>query len=318
MTLDDWRRYEVPAGLEGERIDTAIARLTGLSRTKAAELVDAAEVRLDGRAPARSHRVLGGMFIDVRIESPQANEEDRQPAGSAGSADDTVELSRLFEDDAIVVIDKPVGVAAHSSPGWKGPTVTSSLRALGVGLAVAGAAERQGIVHRLDVGTSGVMVVAKSDAAYSELKRQFKARTVSKIYHALVQGHPDPSSGTVDAPIGRHPHRDYRFAVVTGGRDSITHYGTLEAFRRTSLLEVQLETGRTHQIRVHMAAIRHPCCGDLTYGADPTLAAELRIERQWLHAVALEIDHPSHGERMRFESEYPPDLAAALRTCRSW
>lgn len=334
MTGDGWRRYDVPAGLEGERVDSAIARLTGLSRTKAAELVDSQGVRLDGRATSRSQRMLAGMTVEVRLDPPQASEAARTPQGrsqapdssSAGSSSNspgdsrhnTVELSLLFEDDALVVIDKPVGVAAHSSPGWTGPTVTDILRARGVGLAVAGAAERQGIVHRLDVGTSGVMVVAKTERAYSELKRQFKARTVVKIYHALVQGHPDPSRGTIDAPIGRHPHRDYRFAVVAGGRDSITHYRTLEAFRRASLLEVALETGRTHQIRVHMAAVRHPCCGDLTYGADPTLAAQLRLERQWLHAVALEIDHPSHDERMRFESRYSPDLAAALQTCRSW
>ncbi len=318
MTADGWRRYEVPTGLEGERIDTAIARLTGLSRTKAAQLVDAGDVRLDGRAPTRSQRVLAGISVEVRLDALRPGRNAGETPQASDSPENAVELPFLFQDDAVVVIDKPVGVAAHASPGWSGPTVTGSLRALGVGLAVAGAAERQGIVHRLDVGTSGVMVVAKSDSAYSDLKRQFKARTVAKLYHALVQGHPDPSSGTVDAPIGRHPNRDYRFAVVMGGRDSITHYRTLEAFRRASLLEVQLETGRTHQIRVHMAAIRHPCCGDLTYGADPTLAAELRIERQWLHAVALEIDHPSHGERMRFESRYPPDLAAALQTCRSW
>lgn len=320
MTADGWRRYELPEGLDGERVDIAIARLTGLSRTKAAERVDAGAVLLDGRPAARSQRALTGMTIEVQLREPGSGSASAG-SGSAGTVEldeSPVDLRRLFEDDAVVVIDKPVGVAAHASPGWKGPTVTGSLRAGGVVLATSGAAERQGIVHRLDVGTSGVMVVAKSERAYSDLKRQFRERTVAKIYHALVQGHPDPSTGTVDAPIGRHPNREYRFAVVTGGRDSITHYRTVEAFRRASLLEVVLETGRTHQIRVHMAAIRHPCCGDLTYGADPTLSAELRIERQWLHAVALEIDHPSRGERMRFESRYPPDLAAALRTCRSW
>lgn len=312
MTAAGWRQYEVPAGLEGERIDTAVARLTGLSRTKAADLADAGGVRVDGTTATRSQRLVPGMSLEVLLEPPP-------PRGSPGErSEPVVALPVLFEDETLVVIDKPVGVAAHASPGWSGPTVTGSLRDAGIGLAAVGAAERQGVVHRLDVGTSGVMVLAKSDHAYSDLKRQFKARTVSKVYHALVQGHPDPSNGTIDAPIGRHPSREYRFAVVTDGRASVTHYRSLEAFRRTSLLEVNLETGRTHQIRVHMSAIRHPCCGDMTYGADPTLAAELRLVRQWLHATRLELDHPAHRERMRFESGYPPDLAAALRTCRSW
>ena len=175
----------------------------------------------------------------------------------------------VYDDDDIVVVDKPVGVAAHPSPGWNGPTVIGGLAAAGYRISTSGAAERQGIVHRLDVGTSGLMVVAKSERAYTALKRAFRERTVDKRYHALVQGHPDPSSGTIDAPIDRHPTHDYKWAVVAGGRPSVTHYETLEAFRAASLLEMQLETGRTHQIRVHMAALRHPCVGDLTYGADP-------------------------------------------------
>jgi len=167
-------------------------------------------------------------------------------------------------------------------------------------------------VHRLDVGTSGLMVVACSDRAYRSLKAQFRDRTVEKVYHALVQGHPDPSSGTIDAPIGRHPHADHKFAVVAHGKPSITHYDTLEAFPHASLVEVHLETGRTHQIRVHAAAIRHPCCGDLLYGADPVLAQRLGLHRQWLHAHRLEFDHPGTGERVSFTSEYPNDLQDAL------
>ena len=146
---------------------------------------------------------------------------------------------------------------------------------MGYRIATSGAAERQGIVHRLDAGTTGVMVVAKSERAYSVLKRAFKERTVDKRYAALVQGHPDPTSGTIDAPIDRHPSADYKFAVVAGGRPSVTHYETVEAFRAATLLDIHLETGRTHQIRVHMAAVRHPCVGDLTYGADPVLAKRL-------------------------------------------
>jgi 23S rRNA pseudouridine1911/1915/1917 synthase len=160
------------------------------------------------------------------------------------------------------------------------------------------------------------MVVAKSGPAYSALKRAFREREVDKRYHALVQGHPDPLRGTVDAPIGRHPAGDGRFAVITGGRPSVTHYDTLEAFRAASLIEVKLETGRTHQIRVHMAALRHPCAGDRLYGADPVLADRLGLTRQWLHAVRLGFAHPADGTRVEFHSDYPPDLAHALEALR--
>jgi 23S rRNA pseudouridine1911/1915/1917 synthase len=160
------------------------------------------------------------------------------------------------------------------------------------------------------------MVVAKSERAYTVLKRAFKERTVDKTYHALVQGHPDPLRGTVDAPIDRHPSHDYRWAVVAGGKPSVTHYDTLEAHRAASQVEIGLETGRTHQIRVHMSALRHPCVGDLTYGADPTLSARLGLSRQWLHAVRLAFDHPSTGERLELSSDYPADLATALDRLR--
>jgi 23S rRNA pseudouridine1911/1915/1917 synthase len=221
-------------------------------------------------------------------------------------------LRVVHDDDDLVVVDKPVGVAAHPSPGWQGPTVLGHLAAAGLTLSTSGAAERQGIVHRLDVGTSGLMVVAKSDGAYTALKRAFKERSVDKTYHALVQGLLDPLRGTVDAPIARHPRHDHRWAVVAGGRESITHYETLEAHRWASLVEVHLETGRTHQIRVHLSALHHPCVGDLTYGADPVLAERLGLTRQWLHAVRLGFDHPASGRRVSYESAYPEDLARAL------
>jgi 23S rRNA pseudouridine1911/1915/1917 synthase len=190
--------------------------------------------------------------------------------------------------------------------------VLQGLLAAGHTIATSGAAERQGIVHRLDANTTGLMVVAKSERAYSALKRAFREREVDKIYHALVQGHPDPLRGTIDAPIARHPSGDGRFAVVAGGRPAVTHYETLEAFRAASLVEIRLETGRTHQIRVHMAAVRHPCVGDRLYGADPVLAARLGLTRQWLHAVRLGFTHPATGRRVEFTSDYPPDLARAL------
>jgi 23S rRNA pseudouridine1911/1915/1917 synthase len=221
-------------------------------------------------------------------------------------------MAVVYEDGDIVVVDKPTRVAAHPTPGWTGPTVLQGLLAAGHQIATSGAAERQGIVHRLDANTTGLMVIAKSDHAYSELKQAFRDRAVDKLYHALVQGHPDPLRGTVDAAIGRHPSGDGRFAVVAEGRPAITHYDTIEAFRAASLTEIKLETGRTHQIRVHMAAVRHPVVGDRLYGADPVLAARLGMSRQWLHAVRLGFAHPADGRWMEFSSDYPADLAASL------
>jgi 23S rRNA pseudouridine1911/1915/1917 synthase len=225
-------------------------------------------------------------------------------------------LTVVYSDEDIVVVDKPVGVAAHPSPGWTGPTVVGGLAAMGHTVATSGAAERQGVVHRLDVGTTGLMVVTKSELAYRVLKRAFKEREVDKRYHAVVQGHLDPLRGTVDAPIDRHPTADYRYAVMSGGKPSVTHYDTLEAFRAASLVDVRLETGRTHQIRVHFAALRHPCVGDLTYGADPTLSARLGLDRQWLHARGLAFLHPRTNEPVSFVSDYPDDLAHALDVLR--
>jgi 23S rRNA pseudouridine1911/1915/1917 synthase len=300
------RSLPVPEGLDGTRLDVAVSRLFGLSRAAAAQLVEDGDARVDGSARAKSERVTGGAWLEVRLPAPPA---PPPPAAVPG-------LRVLHSDDDIVVVDKPVGVAAHPSPGWQGPTVVGGLAAAGYTIATSGAAERQGVVHRLDVGTTGVMVVAKSERAYSLLKRAFKAREVSKRYHAVVQGQLDPLRGTIDAPIDRHPHHDGRWAVVSGGRESVTHYDTLEAFPGTSLLDIELETGRTHQIRVHMAAVRHPCVGDLTYGADPVLAQRLGLNRQWLHARSLSFTHPGSGARVEFTSDYPSDLAAALDTLR--
>ena len=307
MTAQGERRLDVPEGLDGERLDAALARMFGLSRSKAAELIGDGLVLLDGLPAAKSDRVLAGEPLQVTLPSPRPAEPPRPVEG----------LIVLYEDDDIIVVDKPRGVAAHPTPGWTGPTVIGGLMAAGHTVATSGAAERQGIVHRLDANTTGVMVVAKSERAYSALKRAFRERTVDKRYHALVQGHPDPLRGTVDAPTGRHPSGDGRFAVVSDGRPSVTHYDTLEAFRGASLVSVDLETGRTHQIRVHMAAIRHPCVGDLLYGADPALAARLGLTRQWLHAVSITFAHPANGGEVSFTSAYPPDLAHALDILRA-
>jgi 23S rRNA pseudouridine1911/1915/1917 synthase len=298
------RSLPVPEGLDGIRLDQAVSRLFGLSRTAAAALVESGDAALDGVTRQKSDRVSAGSWLEVVLPAPAA-----APVVVAKPVDG---LAVVYADEDIVVVDKPVGVAAHPSPGWNGPTVLAGLAAAGHTIATSGAAERQGIVHRLDVGTSGLMVVAKSEHAYSVLKRAFKEREVDKRYRAVVQGHLDPLRGTVDAPIDRHPTHDYRWAVVSGGKPSITHYETVEAFPAASLVDIRLETGRTHQIRVHFSALRHPCVGDLTYGADPTLAARLGLTRQWLHARALSFLHPRTAEEVRFHSDYPDDLKRAL------
>jgi 23S rRNA pseudouridine1911/1915/1917 synthase len=301
------RSLPVPDGLTGERADAALARLLGFSRTFAAEVIEAGGATLDGATLAKSDRLPVGGWLEVSW-TPRS-EPRIVPELVPGFA-------VVYDDDDLVVIDKPVGVAAHPAVGWDGPTVLGALAAAGFRISTSGAAERAGIVHRLDVGTSGLMVVAKSERAYTELKRQFHDREVDKIYHAVVQGHPDPFSGTIDAPIGRHPSSSWKFAVTADGKPSVTHYETLEAMRGATLLEIHLETGRTHQIRVHMAAQRHPCVGDLLYGADPALASRVGLERQWLHAMKLGFRHPTTGERVDFETEYPADLQHALDVLR--
>ncbi len=304
MTSPGARRVAVPDGLDGERLDSALARMFGLSRAQAADLIGNGDVLVDGHPAAKSDRVPAGQWLEVILPPP--------PVPLSVSPQPVPGLRVLYEDADIIVVDKPLGVAAHPTPGWTGPTVLQGLLGAGHTVATSGAAERQGIVHRLDAGTTGVMVVAKSESAYSALKQAFRDRAVEKRYHALVQGHPDPLRGTIDAPIARHPSGDGRFAVVADGRPSVSHYDTLEAFRAASLVEVRLETGRTHQIRVHMAAIRHPCVGDRLYGADPVLAKRLGLNRQWLHAVSLSFEHPADGRKVEFTSSYPADLAAAL------
>ncbi len=293
----------IPDGLEGERVDAVVARMLGVSRSRTTDLIALGRVLLDGAAVSKSVRVRAGAMLEVELDDqPEATVVGEVVAG----------VGIVYDDDDIVVVDKPVGVAAHPSLGWTGPSVLGHLAGAGFRVSTSGVPERQGIVQRLDVGTSGLMVVAKSEIAYTVLKRAFKARTIDKTYHALVQGHPDPFTGTIDAPIGRHPGADYKMAVIAGGRHSITHYATLEAFVGATLLEIKLETGRTHQIRVHMAATHHPCVGDPTYGANPVLAARLGLDRQWLHAVRLGFVHPTSGEQVSFSSPYPADLQHAL------
>ena len=299
------RRVLVPDGLDGERLDAALARMFGLSRTRAAELIGDGAVLADGQVAGKSDRVSAGDVLEVTLPPAAPPAAAPQPRAAPG-------LAVIYADPDIVVVDKPAGMAVHPTVGWTGDTVLQGLLAAGYEVATSGAAERQGIVHRLDANTTGLMVVARSERAYRVLKRAFRDRAVDKRYHALVQGHPDPLRGTIDAPIARHPSGDGRFAVVADGRPSVTHYDTIEAFRGASLTEVRLETGRTHQIRVHMAAVRHPCVGDRLYGADPVLAARLGVSRQWLHAVRLSFAHPDDGRTMEFASSYPADLRGSL------
>ena len=304
MSEREIRNLSIPEGLNQERVDAALSRLLGLSRNVIVGLIEAGEISKDGKAVGKSDRVITGDQLEVIL--PAAKGEAKLVATPIDG------LKVVYDDEFLIVIDKPVGIAAHPSPGWQGATVVGAIFAAGYQLATSGAAERQGVVHRLDVGTSGLMVVAKNEIAYSSLKDQFRNRTVSKVYHALVQGHMDPTVGTIDAPIDRHPREDYRFAVVANGKPSITHYKTLEVFPAVTLLEIELETGRTHQIRVHFSALHHPLVGDLTYGSDPALAMRLSISRPWLHAKQLAFDHPGSGERMSFNAEYPADLTRSL------
>jgi 23S rRNA pseudouridine1911/1915/1917 synthase len=302
------RSLFVPEGLAGERVDAGLAKLFGFSRTFAAEIAETGGVQLDGRAAGKSDRLLSGGWLEVTWRSKA------EPSIVPVVVED---LRIVYDDEDIVVVDKPPGVAAHPSMGWEGPTVLGALAGAGFRIATSGAAERAGIVHRLDVGTSGLMVVAKTETAYTALKRAFHDRVVSKIYHAVVQGHPDPLAGTIDAPIGRHPGASWTFAITSDGKPSVTHYETLEAFPSAALLEIELETGRTHQIRVHMAAQRHPCVGDTMYGADPTITARLGLTRQWLHAKRLGFQHPATRQYVQFESPYPADLQHALEVLRA-
>lgn len=298
------RLIPVPDGLVGMRADQALAKLFGVSRSKAVTLIETGQIAGVGFTLDKSSRLEAGAVLDVDIAD--------EPA--PGSEITPVEGMRIvYDDDDVVVIDKPAGVAAHTGPGWSGPTVVGALRYAGYRISTSGPPEREGIVQRLDVGTSGLMVVAKSERAYSVLKQAFRDRTVNKIYHALVQGHIDPPSGTIEAPIGRHPSREFKMCVLQGGKPAITHYDTLEVTAKETLLKIKLETGRTHQIRVHFAALGHPCVGDPTYGeADPSGT----LVRQWLHAVELGFAHPVTGRPLHFSSQYPDDLQTYLQRSR--
>ena len=302
------RMLPVTPGLAGQRADAGLAKLLGMSRNAVADLLIEGCVYQNGKLLGKSDRLIEDALLEVTLPEPK-NPLEIVPVEVPG-------FKVVFEDSDIVVVDKPAGVASHPSVGWDGPTVGGALLAQGITISTSGAQERQGIVQRLDVGTSGLMVLAKSEIAYSVLKQAFRDRTVHKVYHAVIQGLADPLAGTFDAPIGRHPKHEFKFAVMQDGKPSVTHYETIEAFPSASLVEIVLETGRTHQIRVHFSAFRHPLVGDTMYGADPVLAAKVGLDRQWLHALRLSFTHPTSGEPVAFESTYPAELQHALDVLR--
>lgn len=302
------RDMPIPPGLDGLRVDAGVSKLLGLSRTVVAELATAGDITIDGAVVGKSDRLRADAWISITLPEPEPDLAAEPPMEVEG-------MNILYSDDDVIAVDKPVGVAAHPTVGWEGPTVTAGLKAAGFRISTSGPPERKGIVQRLDVGTSGVMIVAASERAYTLLKRAFKERTIDKTYHALIQGHPDPTSGTIEAPIGRHPGAGWKFAVRSDGKHAVTHYKSLETFKEATLVDIHLETGRTHQIRVHFSALHHPCCGDPMYGSDATLSSQLGLKRQWLHAVSLGFTHPE-GHYMTIESPYPDDLQHALDTLR--
>lgn len=302
------RMFPVTPGLAGQRADAGLSKLLGMSRSAVADLITEGCVYQNGKLLGKSDRLIEDALLEVTLPEPK-NPLEIVPVDVEG-------FKVIYQDADIVVVDKPAGVASHPSVGWDGPTVGGALLAQGITITTSGAQERQGIVQRLDVGTSGLMVLAKSELAYSVLKQAFRDRTVHKVYHAVIQGLADPLAGTFDAPIGRHPKHEFKFAVMQDGKPSVTHYETIEAFPSASLVEIVLETGRTHQIRVHFSAFRHPLVGDTMYGADPVLAAKIGLDRQWLHALRLSFTHPTTGEPVAFESTYPTELQHALDVLR--
>nr|WP_311371097.1 RluA family pseudouridine synthase [Bifidobacterium dentium] len=300
------RLVPAPDALVGKRFDVAVAKMLGISRAKAADLIETGQARVLGRDIAKSSNLQAGETVEFDIV-----EERSEPEPIAH------DMAVVYEDDDVVVVDKPVGVAAHASVGWTGPTVLGSLLDRGVRITSYGAAGRQGIVSRLDVGTSGLMLVCKSELAYVEMRRQFAEHEVVKTYHALVQGNLKEDKATIEAPIGRAKVSDFRFCVTPAGKEAITHWDVMERFGEATLVSVNLETGRTHQIRVHFSSIGHPLVGDPMYGANPQLSETLGLERQWLHAMQLEFRHPHTHVWTTVRSHYPVDLQHALDVMRN-
>jgi 23S rRNA pseudouridine1911/1915/1917 synthase len=298
-------RYLVGEGEDGQRLDAALASLVGRSRSQVQRWIDDDRVRWNDARASASQRVTEGDWIDATPPEPVA----------ATAQPEAIPLRILYEDDAIIVIDKPADMVVHPAPGHAGGTLVNALLHHCGGLAQVGGVLRPGIVHRLDRGTSGVIVVAKHDDAHHALAEQFHAHSIERVYQALVRGNPASERGRVDAAIARHPRDRKRMTVVReGGRAARTNWSVARRFPKSarSLLEVRPETGRTHQIRVHLASVGLPIAGDPVYGRRGRDRAEPGLDRPALHARILGLVHPTRGEAMRFEAELPEDFAARL------
>lgn len=306
MTLLD---RVVGTGDEGRRADVVLADWLDESRGRAQSRLQAGEVTVDGATVAKSHKLRSGERVRVAAAAP-----------TAVAPPDAVPVR--YADDHLLVVAKPAGLVVHAGAGPTEGSLVDALLAMGVPLAdPCGPHEqgcptgRPGIVHRLDRGTSGLLVVAKTLEAHAGLSALFRAHDVERVYTALVDGVPDPPRATIDAPIGRSTTRRTRFAVLPDGRRAVSHYDVEEAYGPAALLTVRLETGRTHQVRVHLAAVGHPVCGDRTYGAAP-LGAELGLDRPALHARRLAFTHPVTGQRVAVDEPLPGDVLRALQALR--
>jgi 23S rRNA pseudouridine1911/1915/1917 synthase len=299
----------VPSALAGERLDRIVAFVLDVSRSVATAVIEAGGVEVDDE-PATSGKVRLAEGQSVAVDP------DAVPVDAPPGPDPSVQFDVVHVDDDIIVVDKPAGLVVHPGAGNPDGTLVNGLLARFPEIAEVGESVRPGIVHRLDAGSSGLLVVARTQAAADALIEQFAAHDATRAYLALVWGHPEAPHGVIDAPIGRSRRDPLRMAVVADGRWARTEYQVLERYDRPAdlaLLECRLETGRTHQIRVHLSSINHPLVGDPVYGQR---RPKLQVERPFLHAAELAFDHPSTGERVTFRSELAPDLAARLATLR--
>ncbi len=306
-------RFTVTSQFAGCRFDVCLSKLAGVSRANAISLIERGKAKILNRKSQKSSILQESDVIVVN-----KNEDSTCDSSSDSQSQSSVcNLEIVYNDDDVVVINKPVSVASHAAKGWSGPTVPESLEAAGIKINTTLCDEsRKGIVSRLDVGTSGLMLVCKTDFAYEKMKQQFASHSVKKTYTALVQGNLQQNKATIDAPIGRSKVSDFRFTVAKDGKPAITHWDVLERFGIATLVSVNLETGRTHQIRVHFSSIGHPLVADQMYGANPKLAEKLGLQRQWLHSTKLEFTHPRTGKLIKVESQYPQDLQHALQAVR--
>ncbi|GAC1409795.1 MAG: RluA family pseudouridine synthase [Actinomycetota bacterium] len=293
--------FVVGADESGKRLDVVVTARTGLSRTSASAL----SVTVNGEPAAKSLHVEEGMRVVVAL-----------PVQAMPPDAEHIDVPIAFEDDHLIVVNKPAGLVVHPAPGHEGGTLVNALLAR-ASQPAGGESFRPGIVHRLDAGTSGLLVVAKTEETFELLTRMLAARTIRRIYIALVEGAPESETATIEAPIGRSPRHRKKMGVVAGGKDAVTHYAVKESFRDATLLEVTLETGRTHQIRVHLAEIGHPVLGDVVYGKSRSLARRFELSRMFLHAAQLSFAHPVSGEAMAFEAPLPEDLHRALELART-